>query len=245
MESKFTFKEVDQEGLETLDAIANANKFNKWMFDTIRPWCKGSVLEVGSGIGNISRNFLNSGWDIVLSDIRNNYIEYLHQEFSGQPSLKGIVHMDLVHPEFAKVYEECLGKFDTVFALNVVEHIENDGLALRNIKLLLREGGHVVILVPAYQTLYNRFDVELEHYRRYNKSTLNNLIKSNGYNQAHSQYFNAMGILGWFISGKIQKNKTIPKSQMSLYDKMVPLFKVIDKGLLNRIGLSVISVGRK
>ena len=245
METKFSFKEIDQEGLDTLDAIADAKKFNKWMFDTIKPWCKGNVLEVGSGIGNISRNFIDNGWEIVLSDIRNNYIDYLRHEFTGKPTLKGIMHLDLVHPDFSTVYQDSLGKFDTVFALNVVEHIENDLLALQNIKLLLREGGHVVILVPAYQKLYNRFDEELEHYRRYNKKSLKNLIKHGGYSEVHSQYFNATGILGWFVSGKIQRNKTIPKSQMSLYDKLVPVFKIVDKGLFNQLGLSVISVGKK
>jgi len=54
-----------------------------------------------------------------------------------------------------------------------------------------------------------------------------------------------MGIPGWYISGKLQKNKTIPKSQMSLYDKFVPLFKIVDRVVVNKIGLSVISVGVK
>ncbi len=54
-----------------------------------------------------------------------------------------------------------------------------------------------------------------------------------------------MGILGWYISGKLQKNKTFPEGQMKLYNNMVPLFKIIDKIFLNSIGLSVITVGKK
>jgi len=54
-----------------------------------------------------------------------------------------------------------------------------------------------------------------------------------------------MGIPGWYISGKLQKNKTIPKGQMSLYNKFVPVFKLVDKLLFNKVGLSVISVGIK
>jgi hypothetical protein len=103
----------------------------------------------------------------------------------------------------------------------------------------------MVILVPAYHQLYNRFDRELEHFRRYDRKKLNDLLVAANLTVIHSQYFNVMGIPGWYISGKLQKNKTIPKSQMSLYNKLVPIFKLIDKIVLNRVGLSVISVGRK
>ena len=81
---KFTmnlsFKDFDQEGEENLKAIAEAKKFNKWMYDTIRPYCQGRVLEIGSGIGNISEWFIkDSKVDIVLSDIREQYRVYLRQ----------------------------------------------------------------------------------------------------------------------------------------------------------------------
>lgn len=137
-----------------------------------------------------------------------------------------------------------MGKYDTVFALNVVEHIKDDLLALKNCKKLLKRGGHVVILVPAYQWLYNRFDKELEHYRRYTKNNLARLMADAKLLVIHSQYFNLAGMAGWFVSGKILKKKTIPKDQMSLYNKLVPIFKVVDKTLFNKVGLSVIAVGK-
>ncbi len=68
-------KEIDLEGLETLSVIEKANKFNKWMYETIKPYSKGRILEIGCGIGNISEFFINDNFDIVLSDLRDNYIE--------------------------------------------------------------------------------------------------------------------------------------------------------------------------
>lgn len=244
-ENKFEFKEVDQEGLETLDAIAGAHNFNQWMYETIKPWCNGKVLEVGSGIGNISKWFLQDKKELALSDLRENYLDYLRKEFAGSPSLLGIYNMDLVHPQFDELYKDQLETYDAVFALNVVEHIENDVLAMKNIKKLLKTGGKAVILVPAYQALYNRFDKELEHYRRYNRAGLAKVFNDAGYKIVHKQNFNFMGIPGWYISGKLQKNKTIPKGQMSLYNKLVPLFKIADKVMFNSIGLSVVIVGEK
>jgi hypothetical protein len=54
-----------------------------------------------------------------------------------------------------------------------------------------------------------------------------------------------MGIPGWYFSGSIRKNTTIPKEQISLYNTMVPAFRLVDKLLFNSVGLSVIGVGIK
>ncbi len=238
---KFEYKEIDKEGWETLDAIAEADKFNEWMYNTIRPYCRGKILEIGSGIGNISEFFVKAKSNIVLSDIRPAYCDVLRTKFPGYK----VIEMNLTHPEFESVYRDHINTYDTVFALNVVEHIQDDGLALRNCHKLLMKGGKVVILVPAYMWLYNRFDTELEHFRRYNRSRLNQVLKDAGFNIIHSQYFNMMGIPGWYVSGKLQRNKTIPKNQMALYNKLVPVFRLVDICVFNTVGLSVISVGGK
>lgn len=240
--SQFEYKEIDKEGWETLDAIAEADKFNEWMYQTIKPHCSGKILEIGSGIGNISKFFIDAKADITLSDIRPVYCDVLKNKF---PEAKNVIQLDLTHPSFDVEYAQNLGKYDAVFALNVVEHIKDDALAIRNCHKLLKDGGRLVILVPAYAKLYNRFDRELEHFRRYTKKGLRQMLLKEKFQIKHSQYFNFMGIPGWYISGKLQQNKTIPKSQMSLYNKLVPLFKLVDKFLLNKVGLSVISVGIK
>jgi 2-polyprenyl-3-methyl-5-hydroxy-6-metoxy-1,4-benzoquinol methylase len=238
----FKYKEIDKEGWETLDAIAEADRFNKWMYETISPYCKGKILEIGSGIGNISKFFTEANADITLSDIRPAYCDVLRSNF---PTAADVIQLDLTHPDFETEYSTHLNRYDSVFALNVVEHIKDDKLAVHNCYRLLKNGGRLVILVPAYQSLYNRFDHELEHYRRYTKKRLNNLLAGEQFKIQHAQYFNFIGIFGWYISGKLQKNKTIPKSQMSLYNTFVPIFRFIDKCMFHQIGLSVISVGAK
>jgi SAM-dependent methyltransferase len=238
---QFKFTSIDVEGLETLDVISKANNFNNWMFNTIKPYCNGSILEIGSGIGNISKYFIANGYKLTVSDIRDNYIDYLKLNLNKVDTLK----IDLVDPNFDLVYNHLFDKFDTIFALNVVEHIDDDKKAIANCKKLLKNKGVLIILVPAYQFLYNKFDFELQHYRRYNSKELKNIFKLNKFNNLTSQYFNFIGIFGWFISGFIQKNKTIPGNQMMLFNKLVPIFKFIDKIVLNKIGLSVIVIGEK
>lgn len=241
----FIYKEVDQEGLDTLSVIANADKFNKWMFETIQPYCKGRILEIGSGVGNISTFFLDNNYDIMLTDIRDNYCDILRTTFSNKPSLLGVQNIDLVDDNFDIKYSELIGQFDTLFALNVIEHIENDLLAIANSKKLLKQGGNFIVLVPAYQSLYNQFDKELFHFKRYTKKEVVQLFDKNKFQVINSFYFNVLGILGWFVSGKLSNKKTIPSSQMSFYNKIVFIAKILDKVIFNLIGLSTIVVGKK
>lgn len=242
---EFNFQEIDQEGQDTLETIAKADRFNKWMFETILPFCAGSILEVGSGIGNISHFFLESGLRITLSDIRFHYSDALKNKFSRAKTLEEVLLIDLADRDFENAYVKYRETFNTVFALNVVEHIQDDKSAIRNCRFLLKKGGNLIILVPAYQMLYNNFDKELGHFRRYTKNSLKNLFLENEFEIIHSQYFNMIGILGWFVSGKLLGKKSIPKGQMGLYNKLVPIFRIMDKIIFERIGLSAIAVGRK
>ncbi len=244
-DGKFEYRELDPEGFETLSVISDAVNFNDWAYESIRPWCQGKILEIGSGIGNISTRFIREGMDITLSDIRSNYREFLAFKFPQLQGLNKILPVDLVHSDFSKKYESLSGVYDTVFALNVVEHIENDSQAIQNARQLLKPGGKLIILVPAFQSLYNSFDRELHHYRRYRRKNLEQLFRSNHLTVLKSFYFNAGGIPGWFVSGTIQKNRIIPAFQMRTFDKLVPLFKILDFLFLKKIGLSVVCVGTK
>lgn len=241
---EFQFKEIDTEGIDTLSVLANADNLNTWFYSTIKPYCKGRILEIGSGIGNISQHFINNNYDITLSDLRDNYLEALSNRFPKFNPRK-FYSLDLVDPHFDEKYKDKFDSFDTIFALNVVEHIKDDQQAILNCYKLLKKGGTLIILVPAYQSLYNQFDSELEHYKRYNQKGLSKLFSQATFSIIHKQYFNAAGILGWFVSGRLLKNKLLPEGQVSFYNKLVPLFKITDKILFNKVGLSVITVGVK
>jgi SAM-dependent methyltransferase len=240
MDDTFTFKEIDIEGQATLEAIAGADKFNQWMYQVTSKRLSGRILEIGSGIGNISQYYLTDNRNIMLSDIRDNYCAYLDKKFGKLPNCEGVRLIDLVHPDFDATYHDLLNSFDGVFALNVVEHIQDDIQAIANAKKLLKKGGRLVILVPAYQSLYNNFDRALEHYRRYTEGSLKNIFKINNLQIIHSQYFNLAAIAGWWFSGSILKKDIIPGGQMKLYNALVPIFKILDKMVFNKIGISVI-----
>jgi len=240
----FSYKDIDKIGFETLAVIENANHFNYWMYETIKPYLKGQVIEIGSGTGNISQFALKDNFAVTLTDIRENYRTILEVKFKGFVNLNKITNINIASSNFDYDYRDYVGQFDSLFCLNVIEHIKDDVLAMQNCSKLLKSDGNLIILVPAYQTLYNEFDRQLEHYRRYRISSLERIFPSQ-FQVIHKQYFNFAGIFGWFISGKLLGKKKIPSGQIKLYDKLVCFFRLIDAILFNKIGLSVLVVGRK
>lgn len=235
----YQYKEVDLEGLEVLDAISGAHKFNRWMYDTISPYCHGEILEIGSGLGNISKFFVENNRNIHLSDIRDNYIEYLKSKLNLSDDR--VSKIDIADKDFEKNYPQLLGRFDSVFCLNVVEHIEDHQLAVQNILKMLKPYGQAVILVPAHQRLFNKIDVSLQHYRRYTKKSLLEIVPPTA--KVHNTfYFNLMGIPAWFVGGKLFQQDSIEKGEMKLFDTFVPVWKILDKAVAKSLGLSVITV---
>ncbi|HEU4554125.1 MAG TPA: methyltransferase domain-containing protein [Chitinophaga sp.] len=232
-------------GLSTLENLSVAERLNQWMFDSIHPYVKTPILEIGSGIGNISACFVQHKIPLYVSDYTIDYCRMLQQKFAQQPLVKAVLQLDLATPGLENTCPQLVGQFNTVFALNVVEHIKDHQQAIANCYKLLAPGGRVIILVPAYQTLYNGFDRELEHYRRYTRASLRQLLESQGFHVLRTWHFNFAGIFGWFWSGTIMRRKTLPADQLKFYNKLVPLFRIADKVTMNKVGLSVIGVGEK
>lgn len=235
---------TDPVGLHTLQVISKARKFNKWMYDEFKSFLKGEVLEIGSGIGNISQLAVDDGYNITLSDYNPAYCELLKKKFSAYRNVKAVMEIDLMHPRFEDQYMGLKESFDSIFLLNVLEHLEDDAAALHNCNFLLKRSGHLVVLTPAYQWLYNKLDKELGHYKRYRLKEMQKLLGQESLTLLKGYYFNLTGIPGWILFGKIFKQKSLG-SEMSAFNAIVPLAKLIDKIVLKKAGLSVIVAGIK
>ncbi len=235
----------DPSGFETLEAFSHADAFNRWLYQKISVYVRGNMLEIGSGIGNISAFLLKDQTQVSLSDLRPEYCRLLQNKFGHDPHLEGVHELDLSLKNFSSEHPELLEKFDTVIALNVIEHITDDLLAIRNAKALLKNKGQLIILVPAGQWLYNSIDLELGHYRRYSKSGLNNLMEAAGLEVTDCRYFNAAAIIGWWFSGNILHEKIISPAKLNLYNRMIPFFRMVDWFVTPFAGISVISAGMK
>ena len=79
---------------------------------------------------------------------------------------------------------------DVLTALDVIEHVEQDGGALAEFARVVRPGGIVVITVPALMMLWSDWDVALHHFRRYTRPTLLNLVSPDLFEIVHCNYVN-------------------------------------------------------
>lgn len=232
--------QIDAAGEKTLRSIAIADRFNAWMYEQVRPYAQGKILEIGSGIGNLSEFFVKDRCDLTLSDVRTQYTEQLAEKFPGRE----VLEIDLVHPNFDVQYGHHLETYDLVFALNVLEHIKDDRLALENMRSLLKPGGIMFLLVPAYPWLFNHFDRVLGHHRRYTSRSLSR-VHPDGLKVMQKRYFNMMGIPGWYIVGGLLRKRMISVSDMRLYNSLIQFFRLMDRLVCKRVGLSVIQVSKK
>ncbi|GAC1436892.1 MAG: class I SAM-dependent methyltransferase [Solirubrobacteraceae bacterium] len=82
--------------------------------------------------------------------------------------------------------------FDLAVSFDVIEHLEDDLAALRELRRVVRPGGTLVLTVPAYQWLWSDHDVVNHHYRRYTLKTLDAQSTAAGWTLHSSTHFNGL-----------------------------------------------------
>lgn len=224
----------------TLDAFSDAPNFNRWMADTIGPYLGKRVLEIGAGIGNLSRLLVRGKTLYIASDLDREHLERLKCRLAHRP------HLTTAEIDAASTdqYSPFVGLVDSVVCLNVIEHIEDDVGALRNINSVLEDGGRAVILVPEGQGVYGTLDQALGHWRRYSDSQLRERMEEAGFAVERIIAFNRISRPGWWLNGRVLKRRVISRFQLSNFDRGVWLWRRLDQWLPWN-PTSIIAIGRK
>ncbi len=222
----FTNDIYKDSGPDILHALSKAPRFNRWMGETIRPYVGERVLEIGAGIGNLTRVLIPRVKCYVAADIDPEHMARLATRFQHRHNLH-VRHCDLAEAsDFAG-----LGGMDTVVCLNVLEHIEDDMQGLRNIHSALAKDGRAIVLVPHGQEIFGTLDAALGHYRRYSHEELRQKMEQAGFRVERILDFNRISRPGWYVSGKVLKRTTLGAMQMKLFDQLVWLWRRIDRRL--------------
>ena len=136
------------------------------------------IIEIGAGTGNVSRYLKQNGYkNISVGEMHLNGLKY-----AKGYGIKECYQFNLLNTPFKN-------EFDTVCMFDVLEHIEDDNLALENIYKSLTKNGNIVLAVPSHMWLWNRDDTIAGHKTRYTKKELIDKLQANGFKIIKARYF--------------------------------------------------------
>ena len=228
------------EGYTTLERMDGATHYNQWLARRFREHLGRRVLEIGSGIGTVTRE-LESGLELLIAlEVDRFYVDRLKNLFRGKPHVRPYLS-DVALADWASLKEE---RLDTIVLSNVLEHIPDDASAVRRFRQILSPGGRVVILVPALPQLFGAIDEAVGHHRRYTPATLRAVLETNGFAVEKLEWMNLVGLPGWFVNSRLLRRRAVPKLQLKLYDTLAPLFARAESHVKLPVGMSLFAVAR-
>jgi len=227
----------EEYGAEILSTLSQARRFNNWMVKVIKPYLGNRIFEIGAGIGNVSRQ-LPQREKLIVSDYEQRAVAVLEDVFMYN-ELVEVHNVDITKKSTVETVGS--GICDTVVCLNVLEHIEDDTDALRNMRHLLEPGGRLVLLVPQYPRLFGTYDRSLGHHRRYTRKMLDETLRQAGFRVQRIFNFNFPAIFGWILTSQVFKKKSFSKWQIKFFDIMTPAFDIIER-YLPLPGISLIAI---
>ena len=223
-----------------LNALAEASNYYRWVIRRFAPFLGKRVIEIGAGIGTFSQSILTHTTvsELVTVEPGDNLFPLLQQRFAAEPRAR------VIHGYFHDLAPSISA--DSVILVNVLEHIAEDEALLNDVHEVLTPGGTLLLLVPALSVLYGSLDVAFGHYRRYSKPSLAGRLQQAGFQILSLSYFNLPGILGWFLTGRVLRRRTLKPQHVRLYDRwVIPWLSRLEAHWAPPVGQSLMAIARK
>jgi len=205
------------------------------------------ILDAGCGGGLLISLLREKGFRDVFGIDLSEMMVSLCQE-------RGIIdvsHQDCLETTFSK------DMFDIIIAADVLEHLEDDSVALKEWKRILKKNGRLIITVPAFKSLWSSHDEICHHYRRYSKSNLIQVLNSAGFSVDRISYWNfslfvpvyLMRVLqSWFPGDKAKPGDQLYELNPIINNILLLLLRIENRilSLINfPVGISICIVARK
>jgi SAM-dependent methyltransferase len=140
------------------------------------------------------------------------------------------------------------GRYDFIYTVNVLEHLEDLSYHVAELCRVLRPGGRLFVFVPAFTTLWTSLDDEVGHVRRFTRRTLTLALADGGFAVEESRYFDSLGFiaaLGVRLLEKIGAFRYSPET-VGFYDRVLLPASLLGDGTFSRfLGKNVVAVARK
>ena len=166
---------------QTWHNVANeGNVWIKWRFEVLKKSMKNiginfkenfECLDVGCGSNNFALNFEE------ISNYKIDQVDIDPENFRSKKKGRG----SLLEYDINSRQNELKNRYDIIFLLDVLEHIDNDNEFLQSCYFHLKKDGFLVINVPSIPELFSKYDNAVGHIRRYKKENLRNLLVKNNF----------------------------------------------------------------
>jgi len=227
--------------LRDQERMARAKNYFAWQGRLVTRELGRRVMEVGCGIGNFTGTLLDRDMVIAL-DIDRHCTERLRERYPNRGNLH-VVTCDAGNYAFSE-----LAGFhpDSCVCLNVLEHIEDDRAAIAGMASVLAPGGVIVLLLPAFPSLFGPIDKNLGHHRRYTRHSVGRLAAATGLRVKKACYMNLCGFFGWWANSHIFRREAQSEGQIEFFDRyVVPLLSRIEGAAPPPFGQSLFVVLEK
>lgn len=199
----------------------------------------GTVLDFGAGAGHLVDEICTtcSEGEVDAIDISHVLLDFMHERF------KDTDRVNVINGEEEPLQEK---RYDRIYTLDVLEHVEDDRQYMKDLHTALRPGGKIFINVPAHQELFSEFDENLGHYRRYSKQELREKLEQAGFVVEDIGYWNTLGYAivklsqtySW-LSRPTSVRRRTTTSQEFLNTVLKWWFQVVENNIRSPKGLSL------
>jgi SAM-dependent methyltransferase len=220
-----------------LEVMSDAVRYRRYLLELLEPHCGRTVLEVGSGLGDLAAEL--SGYErLIVTDVDPACLHELSARFRGRSDVE-------VRPFDLRENDARIPSVDTVLAVNVLEHIVDDAGALRRMAEVVVPRGNIVLFVPAYPSLYGPHDRAAGHVRRYVPRTLRAAVVDAGLRVEVLRPVNFLGGVAWWVAVRVGGCSSPRSSLVGLYDRLVvPLVRLMEARWRPPFGQSILCVAR-
>ena len=225
---------IKYSGIDNLEVLTEAKRYNNFLKKHVIGNSRGAqtALDFGAGIGTFSIALRAMGLNVVCIETDVDLLNRLKNlGFNALLSLNDITD----------------NSFDYIYSLNVLEHIEDDIGALKQLYLKLKPGGRVFLYVPAFNALYSSMDRKVGHFRRYRKSGLTQSMNGVGFNIEKAVYVDSLGFFATLIFKLIGNDKgDLDRTAVKIYDTFIfPISRVLDSAFSGLFGKNLMIVASR
>lgn len=226
---------------DELAMFSQARNWKGYLADRVRPYIRGDVLEVGSGMCAMTLELCEGSctkWVCLEPDP--------DLARRGREALRGTDIERLVEIRVGKTSGVSSDEhFDSIIYINVLEHIQDDRSELQRAADLLKPGGAVSVLAPAHQCLFSPLDAAVGHCRRYDRGSLREMGSPRLIEQRIT-YLDSIGMLASLANRFVLRRSRPTDRQLRFWDSiLVRLSRLADPLMVHACGKTVMAVWRK